>query len=438
MWRYALNQVGFSGSLPVAQSAMLKNLGYTDSSISNKWFKYWRDTPLQGVGLLALNDIFGGIGDSYIANGIGTSTNLIQWNDAGSVWTYANALGGGLLTTPPAARQGLAGDGVTAASARVAALNASGAVIDLVAAGINDIRNDIAASVIGPNLKTNIVDALTARFVIVCTLPTLYGGAALTGPQDAERVSLNTTIRSWASARILIADVDAVVTDSTFMDGTGLHLSHKGSLAVGRVIGAIIAAKSVATDAAAALVAAAFSTNAGMTGTGGSKTNATGNVANNYGLTGQAASFTTVASKAGNGEQIITTSGTYTGTAGSAFWSLSQDAGCSVVAGDVIELFCKFKILTNFDNLANIQIFNQLYSDDYGTIYAQQYMPIGSTQLYVDTDGYYVFRSLQLAAGIGAGGAHIDTFFQVYLKDGTGISATGAVQIAALGVRLVD
>ncbi len=55
MWRYALNQAGFSGSLPVAQSAMLKDLGYNDFSISNKWYKYWRDTPLTGIGdILAL------------------------------------------------------------------------------------------------------------------------------------------------------------------------------------------------------------------------------------------------------------------------------------------------------------------------------------------------------------------------------------------------
>lgn len=51
MWRYALKQSGFTGGLIEMQNELLKSLGHTDISISNKWYKYWRDTPLERVGV---------------------------------------------------------------------------------------------------------------------------------------------------------------------------------------------------------------------------------------------------------------------------------------------------------------------------------------------------------------------------------------------------
>lgn len=43
MWRYALKQVGFTGGLIEMQNELLKALEYTDLSISNKWYKYWKN-----------------------------------------------------------------------------------------------------------------------------------------------------------------------------------------------------------------------------------------------------------------------------------------------------------------------------------------------------------------------------------------------------------
>ena len=49
MWRYALRQVGFTGNdLPDMQNKMFASLGLT-GAFPNKWYKYWRDTPLDGV-----------------------------------------------------------------------------------------------------------------------------------------------------------------------------------------------------------------------------------------------------------------------------------------------------------------------------------------------------------------------------------------------------
>lgn len=45
MWRYALALAGFTGPLPEAQSRMMSSLGHT-GALPNKWYKYWRDTPL--------------------------------------------------------------------------------------------------------------------------------------------------------------------------------------------------------------------------------------------------------------------------------------------------------------------------------------------------------------------------------------------------------
>ncbi len=141
MWRYALNQAGFSGSLPVAQSAMLKDLGYNDFSISNKWYKYWRDTPLTGIGgILAIGAdlaLWFDENQAYKSSGGGIVTpdsiltytapspklvygsdgvlgyaphNLLAWSDdfrntadAGSTrpWTYTNGTGG-ITVTPDA------------------------------------------------------------------------------------------------------------------------------------------------------------------------------------------------------------------------------------------------------------------------------------------------------------------------------------------------
>ena len=49
MWRYALLQAGYPNSVTVGQNEMLVDLGHT-GAMPNKWYKYWRDTPLQGVG----------------------------------------------------------------------------------------------------------------------------------------------------------------------------------------------------------------------------------------------------------------------------------------------------------------------------------------------------------------------------------------------------
>ena len=49
MWRYALLQAGYPNSVTVGQNEMLIDLGHT-GAIPDKWYKYWRDTPLQGVG----------------------------------------------------------------------------------------------------------------------------------------------------------------------------------------------------------------------------------------------------------------------------------------------------------------------------------------------------------------------------------------------------
>lgn len=43
MWRYAIREAGYSN-----QNDMLVDLGHT-GTLPNKWYKYWRDTPLEGV-----------------------------------------------------------------------------------------------------------------------------------------------------------------------------------------------------------------------------------------------------------------------------------------------------------------------------------------------------------------------------------------------------
>ena len=51
MWRYALKQMGFTGGLIEMQNEFLKILGYSDASISNKWYKYWKNgtSPIWGL-----------------------------------------------------------------------------------------------------------------------------------------------------------------------------------------------------------------------------------------------------------------------------------------------------------------------------------------------------------------------------------------------------
>lgn len=49
MWRYALKEAGYTGFLVDMQKAMLSDLGHT-GALPNQWYKYWRDTPLEGIG----------------------------------------------------------------------------------------------------------------------------------------------------------------------------------------------------------------------------------------------------------------------------------------------------------------------------------------------------------------------------------------------------
>jgi hypothetical protein len=59
MWRYALRQAGYTGSVSDMQNQMLSDLGYTTGALPNKWYKYWRDTPMWGFGLA--NTVLAGI-----------------------------------------------------------------------------------------------------------------------------------------------------------------------------------------------------------------------------------------------------------------------------------------------------------------------------------------------------------------------------------------
>ena len=392
-----------------------------------------------GVSLAPFNSVMAGLGDSYVADAWGLSANYVQLNDSGSPWPFGNAMGNGAFTSPVAANQGVVGNTQAQIAARTAATNATNArVVLLSSPGLNDITAAATSTAILTGDQTQIA-ALAAPYVILTTIPTCYAPEALTAPEDAVRVAVNAARRAMASRRVRILDLDAIVTDSSFM--VGKHLSHKGTMAAGRALGTILETISVSQDLRSYLIANAIGTgnNAGLTGTTGTKPSgfATGDVATNWILQGTSGLTTTASKGTGDLSQIITNSGTYTGAAGSANYSFKQDAACSITAGQLLELICKFRILTNFANLSSIQIFNQLYSNDYGTIYASQFMPIGATgQLWVDTDGWYNLRSPFLAAGAGAGGAHIDTFFNVIFLDGTTLSATGSVEIAALGTVL--
>lgn len=49
MWRYALREAGFTGnSLSDMQNKMFTSLSLT-GTFPNKWYKYWKDHPLEGV-----------------------------------------------------------------------------------------------------------------------------------------------------------------------------------------------------------------------------------------------------------------------------------------------------------------------------------------------------------------------------------------------------
>lgn len=86
MWRYALRQMGFSGSLIEAQSAMLKGLGYTDFSMNNKWYKYWRDTPLEGTTWWELGSVL----DLDFANSRGFNSADRDKTTPDSILTYTS------------------------------------------------------------------------------------------------------------------------------------------------------------------------------------------------------------------------------------------------------------------------------------------------------------------------------------------------------------
>lgn len=391
------------------------------------------------------NGIFAGLGDSYIANAQAFGTNLVQWNDAGSTWAYGNAFGNGLLTTPTNAFQGHFGDvigsGGVGISGRVGATNAADPAVVLFDGGLNDVLSGVAASTSFANLQA-ILSSLNSPHIIVATIPLTYAPTAPTAPQNTQRLILNTDIATLASNRVKILDVAALLPDSSYFGTDGEHPNNKGSLTVGHSEGSILIAIGSATGDVSAFIAAnalGSGANPTMSGAGGGLTNATGLVATGWGLTGVAASFSTVGSKdATTGDQIITTSGTYTGSGGSAILNINQFPSVNLAAGQVIEQICVFKIISNYANLSNIVVFNQLFRSDFGAIYAEQLgWTASGAQSYTTADGWIYYRSPQLTVGTGAGGAFLSNVVQITLKDGTGLSASGAIQIHRCGTRLV-
>ncbi|WP_165420954.1 SGNH/GDSL hydrolase family protein [Bradyrhizobium sp. Leo170] len=302
-------------------------------------------------------------GDSIIANGFSLTTNR-AWETVRGWHVWANALANSPFRLMGKSNAGVGGNTSAQLLARydtdVIAFNPGAAHIHI---GINDLLAATASATTLANITAMIAKnrAIGAFTFVNKMLP--YGSTALpmNGPQIALWEATNNGIAAMAADDVVVLDFEPVIGNMdaahTMKDGYSgdspqLHPNQTAAYLMAKVVRDAYLAHSIPGENLFTTNndPANFAANGFLTGTTGTVSGATGQVATGWTGAGAAAggatvAYSKVARSDGFGEwQQIAVSGTYTGTGKIARISRAIPVTGLLSTGDVVQIGCEIQV----------------------------------------------------------------------------------------------
>lgn len=378
------------------------------------------------------------VGDSQTANGESVS-GITQAYRTNGYTTWANALSGSKLFSPVNGNQGVPANYTTDVIARLGAILALRPKVVLLLIGTNDCSGNISAAAIEANYATIYAALRSINCIIIqSTILPRFGTSALTGPQETVRQAVNAWILTQAAPDLITINAESSMNSSGDFQSDGLHPNTTGAYILGLLFATQISTiQSTIGNISDVLQADnAFTGNPTLSGTGGSTSSASGAVATGWTLNGASAGGTTVVgSKDANDRQIVTLSGTYTGSTPNVLLTNGNTAISTLKQGDVVEGFIDFEVTGTIANANAVSFFLDIYKTG-GIEINQGYSLLSNDNIALPlTTGRYTFRTPPLTI------SDVPTAFTnaiyIFLNTGSSTAISGSIKIYKAGVRKV-
>ncbi len=380
-------------------------------------------------------------GDSHTAYGFGERANSVQYQNHGYV-AWVNALcpdvqipKGGILAVP--------GETTVHMQKRLSAIAGFGAKTLVVLAGTNDILYPVNPDTTKANLRRIYNTGLAAGMrVIAITILPQFTTSGYYDIIEGFRHNVNNWIRSQTDVTVIDADHDL---NNAALYEDQIHLKPQGALLLGRKVAEVVNALTLhclPASGTAAQLSVAGNDNPFLTGTNGLKTRATGTVANNWELTATLGSGASVnGSKEANGQgkekQVITISGTYTGTGHNVALSHHASLPVSLQAGNDIEAIAELEIPTSMVGIKTIYLKVTANNADYRLVLAEGNSLFNTSAHPVSfPPGHYLLRTPPVT--IGSGGVISELITQVVVEfNNTQATApvSATLRFGSIGIR---
>lgn len=345
--------------------------------------------------------------------------SITQASAEKSIAAWTNFFLDGQLKHIVGFNKGVSGDKTSDMLARDSVALALNPQIYFILAGTNDVTGGVSAATITANLQTLIDNALATPSVELVVLRTILKRSDGTFTGNPAFATVRTAVNSWIRAvshpKVLVIDYDLCAWDptDTRQCADGLHPLGPGAMIIGEYTGDRTATRIASIDVLADQTGNLVN-NPTLTGTAGTKTDVTGNVATSWDARNFLTGPTVVASKgvdAGSHiTQIFTINGTVATGGSSGFLQFRCVQAYTGAGGESYEALATFKI-ENAPELGNVTM-----SSD-GCI---SFGTTGNVNLDRDLEG--VIRLGQTTLG---GSDTSNTFsFSIYFPDTTVLTNT--------------
>lgn len=384
------------------------------------------------------------LGDSITQHGFNLlSGGYYYVNNGFSV--FANILSGSKLYQPINGNQGISGDRTDQMIARMGKILNLRPNVIVIEAGTNDFSQSVPLATVIANYTTiiNAFKSINATILALTVFPRYSPTAPLSTADEANRQLFNAWLLSNPDIRYVVNAESILTSGSLYEDG--LHPTTQGAFLIGQDL-------AVGLSSLTGSASAAFQINPeavggyNLSGTGGSLAGATGVVATGWTIKGNgggndAGGATAVGSISSNNalnQQVITLSGTYSGTSKSVLFT--QDFTTSYYAvNDVIECILDIEILSPFVNISSLRPHLQVWTTGFGAslAFAEGFYPISGEVMPLPT-GRYIIKSPPIQI-VGGTPAIVTTSCVIGLNDtGSSLPVSGQFRINILGTRKIN
>jgi lysophospholipase L1-like esterase len=378
-------------------------------------------------------------GDSHTAYGYGAKDNSVQYQNHGYV-AWVNALCPD-VQIPKGGVLGVPGETTVQMVNRLQPIQSLGAKILVVLAGTNDALMAVNTETTKANLRKIYNTGLAAGMkVIAVTVLPQFTAIAYRNIVDSFRQRVNAWIRTQTDVTVI--DAENELKDSTLYED-GVHLTATGALILAKKVAAPVnawMAHCLPDSGNAAQLSFAGNANPLLMGTNGTKHGASGTVATKWDLAGAFAGNANVSGAketdaAGYETQVITISGTYTGSSKRVTFTNEAAAPISLQTGDTVEGIVEMEIPSPMVGIKSIYLDVSAKDANYNVLAEGNSMFNTSTQPVAMPAGRYMLRTPPMTVGAGTV-AHLTTQIFVEFINTTTVDPVSAIfKINSAGIR---